>query len=78
MRSSNIGSNLRVARTTAATGLPGLRRLDHIGFTVPDLDEAPRFLVDVLGCEYLYSLGPFRDDDGDWMARAPQRATRAR
>lgn len=49
-------------------GLPGLRRLDHIGFTVPDLDEAQRFLEDVLGCEYLYSLGPFRDDDGSWMS----------
>src|SRR4051812_24195665 len=34
--------------------LSGLRRLDHVGFTVPDLDEATRFLVDVLGCEYLY------------------------
>lgn len=48
--------------------IPGLRRFDHIGFTVPDLDEAERFLVDVLGCEYLYSLGPFRHDD-DWMTR---------
>jgi catechol 2,3-dioxygenase-like lactoylglutathione lyase family enzyme len=48
--------------------MPGLRRLDHIGFTVPDLDEAEHFLVDVLGCEYLYSLGPFRHD-GDWMTR---------
>lgn len=48
-------------------GLPGLRRLDHVGFTVPDLDEADAFLVDVLGCEYLYSLGPFRSDD-DWLA----------
>lgn len=48
-------------------GLPGLRRLDHIGFTVPDLDAATRFLVDVLGCEYLYPLGPFRSDD-DWMS----------
>ena len=47
--------------------LPGLRRLDHVGFTVPDLDEAHAFLVDVLGCEYLYSLGPFSADD-DWMA----------
>ena len=46
--------------------LPGLRRLDHVGFTVPDLDQASAFLVDVLGCEYLYSLGPFRSDD-DWM-----------
>ena len=48
-------------------GIPGLRRLDHIGFTVPDLEEASTFLVDVLGCEYLYSLGPFRHDDSDWM-----------
>jgi len=48
-------------------GLPGLRRLDHVGFTVPDLDEAQTFLVDVLGCDYLYSLGPF-GDDGNWMA----------
>jgi catechol 2,3-dioxygenase-like lactoylglutathione lyase family enzyme len=47
--------------------VPGLRRLDHVGFTVPDLDEATRFLVDVLGCEYLYSLGPYADD-ADWMA----------
>ena len=47
--------------------LPGLRRVDHIGFTVPDLDQAHRFLVEVLGFEYLYSLGPFRHDD-DWMA----------
>jgi glyoxylase I family protein len=47
--------------------LPGLRRVDHIGFTVPDLDQPHRFLVDVLGFEYLYSLGPFKHDD-DWMA----------
>jgi glyoxylase I family protein len=49
------------------TGLPGLTRLDHVGITVPDLDEATRFLVDVLGCEYLYSLGPLQDLQGDWM-----------
>jgi glyoxylase I family protein len=47
--------------------IPGLSRLDHIGFTVPDLKEASRWLVDVLGCEYMYSLGPFQSDD-DWMA----------
>ena len=49
-------------------GLPGLQRLDHIGITVPDLEQAHAWLVDVLGCEYLYSLGPFRSED-DWMAR---------
>ena len=48
-------------------GLPGLARVDHIGFTVPDLDEATAFFVDVLGCEYLYPLGPFSDAEGDWM-----------
>jgi glyoxylase I family protein len=47
--------------------MPGLRRLDHIGFTVPDLEAASRFLTEVLGCEYLYSLGPFRSDDDAWM-----------
>jgi catechol 2,3-dioxygenase-like lactoylglutathione lyase family enzyme len=50
------------------TGLPGLTGVDHIGITVPDLAEADRFLVDVLGCEYLYSLGPYRHDDSEWMS----------
>ena len=47
--------------------LPGLTGVDHIGVTVPDLEQARAFFVDVLGCEYLYSLGPFRHDDSDWM-----------
>lgn len=46
--------------------LPGLRGTEHIGFTVPDLDEAHHFFVDVIGCEYVYTLGPFERDD-DWM-----------
>ena len=50
------------------TPIAGLRRVDHVGFTVPDLDQAERFLVDVLGMEYLYSLGPFRDDHDTWMS----------
>lgn len=49
-----------------ASGLPGLTGVDHIGFTVPDLEAARAWLVDVLGCEYLYSLGPF-ERDGVWM-----------
>jgi catechol 2,3-dioxygenase-like lactoylglutathione lyase family enzyme len=47
-------------------GLPGLTRLDHVGFTVPDLEDAHSWLVEVLGCEYMYSLGPFQAAD-DWM-----------
>jgi glyoxylase I family protein len=48
--------------------LPGLSGVDHVGFTVPDLQQAREFLVDVLGCQYMYSLGPFVRDD-DWMAQ---------
>lgn len=51
---------------TGEAGLPGLTGVDHIGITVPDLEQARRFLVDVIGCEYLYSLGPYVHDD-DWM-----------
>lgn len=44
-----------------------LHRVDHIGITVPDLDQAHRFFTDVLGCEYMYKLGPF--EDGPWLSR---------
>jgi catechol 2,3-dioxygenase-like lactoylglutathione lyase family enzyme len=47
--------------------IPGLSRLDHVGFTVPDLEAAHTWLVDVLGCEYMYALGPFASPDSDWM-----------
>ena len=50
----------------AGNGLPGLRGTEHIGFTVPDLDQAIRFFVEVIGCEPFYELGPFQSD-GDWM-----------
>jgi glyoxylase I family protein len=50
-----------------SSGIPGLRGTDHIGFTVPDIEEATVFFRDVIGCEYVYSLGPFQSDD-DWMA----------
>ncbi|OUS93217.1 VOC family protein [Rhodococcus sp. NCIMB 12038] len=53
--------------TTTSAGLPGVQRLDHVGITVPDLDEARRFFVDVLGCEYMYTLGPYLDEEGNWM-----------
>ncbi|MFH8249416.1 VOC family protein [Microbacterium sp. B2969] len=47
--------------------IPGLRGIDHVGFTVPDLDEAESFLVDVLGAVHVYTLGAKRSDDDDWM-----------
>ncbi|HEY6990747.1 MAG TPA: VOC family protein [Bryobacteraceae bacterium] len=52
---------------TPSTGLPGLRGTEHVGFTVPDLEEATRFFVDVIGCECVFEVGQFMAD-GDWMA----------
>ena len=43
-------------------GLPGLRGIDHLGITVPDIEQATAFFVDVLGCELLYEREPPRDD----------------
>lgn len=53
--------------TSTHKGLPGLAGTDHIGITVPDIEQAVEFFVDVIGCEELYSMGPFRDDEGGWM-----------
>ena len=55
-----------LSMNAAAGGLPGLRGGDHIGITVPKLDEAVSFFVDVIGCEAFYKLGPFKADN-DWM-----------
>jgi len=47
-------------------GIPGLRGVDHLGVTVPDLDDAERFFIDVLGAIPIYTLGSKQSDD-DWM-----------
>jgi catechol 2,3-dioxygenase-like lactoylglutathione lyase family enzyme len=53
---------------------PQFLGVDHISWTVPDLDAAVRFYVDVIGAKVLFQLGPFdaadlpRDAQGrDWM-----------
>ena len=55
------------SRSLASAGIPGLRGTEHIGFTVPDLEQATSFFVDVIGCDCLFELGPFESED-DWMA----------
>lgn len=35
-------------------GLPGLQYVDHVAFTVPDLDDATRLFTVLLGAELLY------------------------
>jgi glyoxylase I family protein len=63
---SEHGSN-RSKEISMDAGIPGLRGIDHIGVTVPDLDAAERFLVDVLGAVPVYTLAAKRSDDDDWM-----------
>lgn len=48
-------------------GLPGSRGFDHIGLTVPNLDEAVCFLTEVLGCVVVYRAPAFGDETGTFM-----------
>ena len=51
------------------TGIPGALAVHHVAFTVPDLDQAVDFFIEVLGAELLYRIGPVEDKEGDWMTR---------
>lgn len=55
-------------KSTGQRGIPSLRGQDHTGITVPDLQAAIDFFVDVVGCELATRFGPFRDDEGSFMA----------
>jgi glyoxylase I family protein len=44
----------------------GVRGIDHFGFTVPDLEQAHSFFVNVLDATHIYTLGAKSSDD-DWM-----------
>jgi catechol 2,3-dioxygenase-like lactoylglutathione lyase family enzyme len=70
-------SSQPLTESAAHNGIPGLRGTDHIGFTVPDIEQATRFFVDVIGCELIYSLGRIEDPHGDWMSRHLNVAPRA-
>ncbi|MEU8650014.1 VOC family protein [Streptomyces sp. NPDC048737] len=52
--------------TGPVAGVPTARRIDHFALTVPDLDAAVGYTVDVLGGELVYRLPPLAHDD-DWM-----------
>lgn len=45
------------------SGLPGMRGVEHVGITVPDLDAATRFFVDVLGAQVVFDGGLIADED---------------
>ncbi len=53
-------------------GIPTAISVDHPGFTVPDLEQAVKFFVEVIGCDLLYTAGPYKDDKSDSMTKALQ------
>lgn len=51
---------------SATAGMPGMKGGHHFGITVPNMNEAVKFFVDVVGCEASIELGAFKFAD-DWM-----------
>ncbi|ATG73999.1 glyoxalase [Zobellella denitrificans] len=65
---SLIGAALATHLPAAADPMPGMKGLQHIGITVPRLEEAVDFFERVLGCEPFFTFGEFSFED-DWMER---------
>ena len=59
-------------------GVPTMRAVDHVAYTVPDLDEAVQFFVDHFGAEVVFTDGPFIDEESDGMRRRLNVDARAR
>ncbi|MGV0807960.1 VOC family protein [Mycolicibacterium setense] len=54
----------------------GRLAIDHVGLTVPDLNEAVEFFVDVFGCEFVFEAGPYENVGYFWDGEdAPEAAT---
>jgi catechol 2,3-dioxygenase-like lactoylglutathione lyase family enzyme len=50
--------------------------VDHVGFTVPDLDQAIGFFVEVFGCEVIFRAGPYPDCGYTWPNESqPEKVT---
>ncbi len=69
----------RVSTSISVTPkIPTLRAVDHVAFTVPDLESAVQFFVDHFGAELAYRDGPFFDSESDGMTRRLNVAASAR
>ena len=55
------------APTHRESGLPGLVGMDHVGLTVPDVEEAVTWFEEVLGCTAPLTFGPFADPEGTFI-----------
>jgi catechol 2,3-dioxygenase-like lactoylglutathione lyase family enzyme len=58
--------------------VPTLRAVDHVAYTVPDLEQAVDFFVTHFGAELAYTDGPFVDEETDDMRRRLNVDPRAR
>ena len=53
--------------------MPGVEGMDHVGITIPNLDEAVGFYSTLLGAKEIFRLGPFdarefdKVDGKDWQ-----------
>jgi catechol 2,3-dioxygenase-like lactoylglutathione lyase family enzyme len=50
-------------------GIPGLRSLDHVAYTVPNLDDAIDFFTTHFGAQLVFRDGPFRGDGSEMTDR---------
>jgi catechol 2,3-dioxygenase-like lactoylglutathione lyase family enzyme len=62
-----LWSPKRNGTDAVSTSVPGLLGVDHVGITVPDIDEAVAWFQDVLGCSAPLTFGPFSDPVGTFM-----------
>jgi catechol 2,3-dioxygenase-like lactoylglutathione lyase family enzyme len=54
-----LWSPKRNGTTPVVTSVPGLLGIDHVGITVPNVDEAVAWFENVLGCTSPLAFGPF-------------------
>lgn len=57
-----------MVQTAQSRGIPTARSADHVGLTVPNLEEAVSFFTEHIGCEVIWEFGPY-GNDGDTMLR---------
>ena len=43
-------------------GIPGLAGIEHFGITVPNLEEAKHFFIEILGCDLVFDGGQVDPD----------------
>jgi len=67
MIDNDLVPRLGEANDRTSSGIPGLRGVEHVSMTVPDLDQATDFFAEVFGCTELYTMGPFSGHGGSFM-----------